>query len=368
MISENIEINEAVLSFELEGTLVGVVRFGKGHINDTFAAYTQLENGDFLRYIVQRINPHVFKKPNEVMANIWGVTEHLKKIIVEKGGDINRETLSIIKTKDGKNFFTDSQGAGWRCYPLIEDTYCYQTIEKPEHFYNSAYAFGSFQKNLSEYPAETLFETIPNFHNTPKRFERLMEVVSEDKLCRAASVKEEIEFYKARKDDCAVLVNMLNEGKLPLRVTHNDTKLNNVMFDKKTDNVICVIDLDTVMPGLAAYDFGDSVRFGASTAAEDETDLSKVNFSLELYETYARGFLEAAKDALTENEVEFLPWGAKLMTLECGMRFLTDHLEGDVYFKTHRENHNLDRARTQIKLVKDMEKCWDSLFEIIRRY
>ncbi len=367
MNKENIKLNEALEAFDFGGQLIGAVRFGKGHINDTFAVYTQ-ENDECVRYILQRVNSFVFKNPIQVMSNIKGVTDYIKNIISQSGGDVKRETLSLVNAKDGNYFFTDSDGAIWRVYSFIEDAYCFQSIEKPEHFYNSAVAFGTFQKYLGNYPAETLYETIPMFHNTKNRYKNFEAAVSADKLNRAKDVLPEIEFFKARKEDCNKLVDLLESGKLPLRVTHNDTKLNNVMIDKKTEKGICVIDLDTVMPGLSVYDFGDSIRFGANHSAEDEKDLSKVNFDIELFDIYAKGYLEAAGDTLTDLEKECLSWGAKLMTLECGMRFLTDYLEGDVYFKIHREGQNLDRARTQIKLVSDMENCWQEMYDVIKKY
>ena len=231
----------------------------------------------------------------------------------------------------------------------------------PEDFYESAVAFGHFQRLLADYPAETLYETIEGFHDTKARFRTFKNAVEKDVCGRAASVQKEIDFVLAHEDVANVFGNLQEKGEIPLRVTHNDTKLNNIMIDNVTRKGICVIDLDTVMPGLAMNDFGDSIRFGASTAAEDETDLSKVSCSMELYELYVRGFLEGCAGSLTQKEIELLPMGAKVMTYECGMRFLTDYLEGDHYFKIHRENHNLDRARTQFKLVEDMEAKWDTM-------
>jgi Ser/Thr protein kinase RdoA (MazF antagonist) len=241
-------------------------------------------------------------------------------------------------------------------------------VEKEEDFYQSAVAFGHFQGMLADYPAATLHETIPDFHNTPDRFEKFKKALREDVCGRAAEVAPEIQFVLDRESLCHELYDMLQQGRLPLRVTHNDTKLNNIMIDDATGKAICVIDLDTVMPGLSAYDFGDSIRFGASTGAEDERDLSKISCSLHLYELYVKGFIEGCEGALTETELDVLPMGAILMTFECGMRFLTDHLEGDHYFKIHRENHNLDRARTQFKLVKDMEDKLPQMKAIVEKY
>ena len=253
-------------------------------------------------------------------------------------------------------------------YDFVEDTICLQQPETDEDFYQSAVGFGTFQQLLAEFPAEKLHETIPNFHNTPDRYRAFLETLERDPMRRAAQVKPEIEFALARQAEMAALQTALKSGELPLRVTHNDTKLNNIMIDDKTGKGICVIDLDTVMPGLAMNDFGDSIRFGASTAAEDETDLSKVSCSMDLFEIYVKGFLEGCDGKLTKKEVELLPMGAKVMTFECGMRFLTDYLDGDHYFKIHREKHNLDRCRTQFKLVADMEKKWDIMQEIVAKY
>ena len=253
-------------------------------------------------------------------------------------------------------------------HPFVEGTVCLQAVEDPEQFYQSAVAFGNFQRLLAGYDASTLHETIAKFHDTRNRFANFKKALEADACGRARDVQPEIDFVLAREKDCAVLMDQLEAGKLPLRVTHNDTKLNNILMDKKTGTGICVIDLDTVMPGLALNDFGDSIRFGANHCAEDEKDLSKVNFDLDLFEIYTKGFLEAAGDALTAAEKENLPWGAKLMTLECGIRFLTDYLEGDHYFRVHREGQNLDRCRTQFKLVSDMEANWDKMSAIVAKY
>ena len=261
--------------------------------------------------------------------------------------------------------YTDEKGQSWRVYDFVEDSICLQAAETQEDFYQSAVAFGRFQDMLTRFPASTLHETIPNFHNTPERYRTFHRVLEADVCGRAASVREEIDFVLSREQAAGELQRMRDCGELPLRVTHNDTKLNNVMLDAKTRKALCVIDLDTVMPGLAAYDFGDSIRFGAATAAEDEKDLDKMRMDLELYRTFARGFIRSCP-SLTEKERETLPLGAKLMTLECGLRFLTDYLDGDHYFAIHRPEHNLDRARTQFKLVRDMEDKWEDMCRIIR--
>lgn len=359
---------EAIKNFDFAGTLKSVEPYGCGHINDTFLLVFEQENGKEEKIILQKMNKHVFPKPVELMENVMSVTSYLKKMIVEQGGDPDRETLNVIPAKDGKAYYQDSEGEYWRAYKFITDAICYEKVEKPEDFYESGVAFGHFQYMLADYPAETLHETIEDFHNTKKRFATFKKAVEEDVMGRAASVKEEIQFVLDREDVANYFTDLQEKGELPLRVTHNDTKLNNVMIDEKTGKGICVIDLDTVMPGLAMNDFGDTIRFGASTAAEDEKDLSKVSCDMELFDIYAKGFMEGCGGKLTQREIELMPMGAKVMTYECGMRFLTDYLQGDVYFKIAREEHNLDRCRTQFKLVADMEQKWDTMAEIIQKY
>ena len=302
------------------------------------------------------------------MQNIFGVTEYLRTVIRAQGGDPDRETLSYIKTKGGENYYQDTRGLPWRCYNYISDSVCYQGVETPEQFYQSARSFGNFLKQLDGYPIETLHETIPKFHDTENRLRAFKRAVQRDVKNRVRTCKKEIDFVLERAADCSVLMDGLRSGKLPLRVTHNDTKLNNILFDAKTGKGMCIIDLDTIMPGLALNDFGDSIRFGATRAAEDEPDVSKVHFELDLFEAYTKGYLETAGDVLTDAEKEYLPWGAKIITLECGMRFLTDYLQGDVYFKTQYPNHNLVRCRTQFKLVAEMEEHFDEMKAIVKKY
>lgn len=361
-------INEALEQFALQGKLVEQKPYGNGHINDTFLLAYEMQDGNQKRYILQRMNHTIFKQPEKLMENVVRVTEYLRKVIAEQGGDPDRETLNVVRTANGDAFYKDSKGNYWRVFLFIEHTVCLEKVESAKDFYDSAVAFGNFQKMLSDYPADQLHETIPNFHNTASRFRDFQKAVQSDRLGRAAIAKEEIAFALAREQDTSVLTNLLREGKLPLRVTHNDTKLNNILFDDATKKALCIIDLDTVMPGLALYDFGDSIRFGASTGAEDEKDLNKVEVDLDLFEAFTKGFLEGCGGSLTQKEIEMLPMGAKLMTYECGIRFLADFLDGDSYFKIHREGHNLDRARTQFKLVADMEKKWDALTEIVEKY
>lgn len=361
-------LEDAIYAFGFGPKCSYVKPFGAGHINETYAVYMPGEDGDELSYVLQRVNSNVFKDPSAVMENIFGVTEYLRGIIRVEGGNPDRETLCYIKTKTGCQYFEDAEGEPWRCYNFIPNSVCYQQVEKPEQFYQSGNSFGHFLKQLGDYPAERLNETIPNFHNTVKRYKTFEVAVKRDMKDRAASCKAEIEFVKLRERDCGILLQQQETGKLPLRVTHNDTKLNNILFDENTGEGICIIDLDTIMPGLAANDFGDAIRFGAATAAEDEKNLNLVHFDIELYEMFVKGYLEETKEVLTDAEIQSLAWGARLMTLECGIRFLTDYLQGDTYFRTAYPEHNLVRARTQFKMVAEMEQQFDKMQEIIEKY
>ena len=362
------KIDEAIGQFRYEGVLIDERPYGSGHINDTYLLTFELAEMGTIKVILQRMNKNIFTKPIELMENILNVTSYLRKKIIENGGDPDRETLNVIRTVDNMPYFVDSEGEYWRSYKFITDATSYDQVESPEDFYQSAVAFGNFQRLLAEYPAETLHETIEGFHDTKARFQVFKKAVEDDVCGRAASVQKEIQFVLEHEHLANVFADLLEKKEIPLRVTHNDTKLNNIMIDNKTRKGICVIDLDTVMPGLAMNDFGDSIRFGASTATEDEQDLSKVSCDMELFDLYAKGFIEGCGGKLTEKEIDLMPTGAMVMTFECGMRFLTDYLQGDTYFKIHRENHNLDRCRTQFKLVKDMEAKWDTMREIIDKY
>ena len=353
--------------FCIDGELVIVCPYGNGHINSTRKLVVE-NNGTCREYILQKINTNVFKDPDALMENYVGVTSFLRKKIQTFGGDADRETLNLIMTKDGKSYYKSEDEGCWRLMLFVENSICYERVEKKEQFYESARAFGNFQRLLADYPADTLHEIIPNFHNTPDRLRLFKEAVRSDICGRAAEVTDEINFVLAREEFAFTLENANAEGKLPIKVTHNDTKLNNILFGEKTEKPICVIDLDTIMPGYSVNDFGDSIRFGATTAAEDEVDLTKVNFDISLYELYVKGFIEGAAGGLTPTEIELLPIGAIMMTYECGMRFLTDYLQGDTYFRTSRPRHNLDRARNQFKLVRDMEQNLDKMKEIVNKY
>ena len=347
-------IEKAAYAFQLNGEPVSCVACGHGHINST----VKIDTDTGAEYVLQRINKYVFKDPVRLMGNISAVTEYLRERVTDP-----RMALHFIHTHDGKFYHVDEQGEYWRMYDFVGG-FCLDMPETKEDFYQSALAFGRFQSLLAQFPADTLYETIPEFHNTIDRYRQFKEVIAKDPCGRLAGVKAEVDFLLEREELGGTLQRMRESGELPLRVTHNDTKLNNVLLDRKTRKSLCVLDLDTVMPGLSLYDFGDSIRFGAATAAEDEKDLSKMSMDLEMFEIYAKGYMEACP-TLTDKEVEMLPMGALLMTLECGMRFLTDYIDGDHYFRTAYPEHNLDRARTQLKLVADMQNKWEEMNRIV---
>ena len=341
--------------FQLDSAPVSSERYGCGHINETYLVVT--ESGR--RYILQKISNRAFPDVAGLQENIAAVTAFIHTQTDDPYG-----ALTLIPTDEGKTWLHWGENSDWRVYDFIEGAVCLQKPETPEDFYQSAIAFGTFQQQLAEFPAHTLHETIKNFHNTPDRYRIFKEVLAKDVMNRAKDVQAEIDFVLAHEEMGGRLVGLLKEGKLPLRVTHNDTKLNNVMLSESERKPMCVIDLDTTMPGLSAYDFGDSIRFGAATAAEDEKDLSKMEMDLDLFRIFTRGFLTACP-GLTEEERKALPLGAMTMTLECGVRFLTDYLDGDHYFGIHYPEHNLDRCRTQFKLVTDMESKWDEMMKIV---
>lgn len=348
---------EKVLNrFLLKGNVLSCERYGSGHINATY----RVETDAGCVYILQKINHGIFHRVDQLMENVGAVTAYLAR--EEKDP---RRVLQFAKTRDGKYYFEDEEGCFWRVCDFVQDSISLDRPENAQDFYQSAVAFGRFQMQLKDFPAATLHETIPHFHDTPMRYAAFHRAIEEDACGRLKKVMPEVAFALAREEEAGCMMRLLQEGRLPLRVTHNDTKLNNVLLDANTREPLCVIDLDTVMPGLAANDFGDAIRFGASTAAEDEKDLEKVSMSLEMFEAFSRGFLQQCGNSLTQTEIDTLPMGAKLMTLECGVRFLTDYLAGDTYFATHYEGQNLDRCRTQFKLVKDMEEKWTQMEKII---
>lgn len=357
------ELTDILDNFSLAGRFSSCEPIDDGHINDTFKV-TYVIGGKEIHHLLQRINTDVFKDPDSLMANVNYVTSFLRDKIIAAGGNPERETLYCKPCKNGKKYFTAADGKVWRLYNFVEDSFSYNSIESPEVFFRAGQAFGNFQRSLSDFPIDRLYETIPDFHNTAKRYKNLCDSIEKNASGRAVYASAEIEFARERRNETYILTGKAAIGDLPIRVTHNDTKLNNVLFDKKTETPICVVDLDTVMPGLSLYDFGDAIRFGANTGAEDEKDLSKVSLDLNLYEQYVRGFLSTAGESLTSEEVKCLPFSAKMMTFECGMRFLTDYIDGDIYFKTAYKEHNLVRCRSQFALVADMEKKYDEMKKI----
>lgn len=353
------EIRKLCSAFQIPGDFVTAEPYGSGHINDTFAvAFDQA--GSRIRYILQRINTSIFRDPVQLMENIRRVTEHLSS----KAGD-SRSTLTLVSALDGKTWFCDADGSYWRVYLFIEHAKSYDVLRTGEQAYEAARAFGRFQADLVDLPGR-LVETIPDFHNTPKRITDLEEAVRADVCGRVKTAEPEIEFVLSRKGEAETLIRLNREGAIPERITHNDTKLNNVLIDSVTGLGKCVIDLDTVMPGLVHYDFGDMVRTGTSPAAEDERDLSKVTMRFPMFEALLRGYCSSAGAFLNPVEFEYLPFSGKLITLEIGTRFLTDYLSGDTYFKTHRAGHNLDRARTQIALVESIEQQMDRMNALVK--
>lgn len=355
---------DLIRNFDIDSEPVSFTECKTGHINSTYFVTT--ESG--ARYVVQKINDNVFKKPHEVMHNIVAVTEFLKKKIIQNGGDPDRETLTVVKANDGKPFYVDADGKTWRVYNFICNARTEDVADCPELFELVGEAFGNFQMMLSDYDASTLYEAIPNFHNTKHRFATFLASIEKNTSGRANNCTAEIEFLKAREEKCSAIVDKIATGELPLRVTHNDTKLNNIMLDNETGKPLAVVDLDTVMPGSVLYDFGDAIRSGASSAVEDETDLSKVFVKVEMFDAFAKGFIRGLDGKLSETEIKMLPVGAYVITLENGMRFLTDYIDGDTYFRTEYPQHNLDRARNQFKLCLDIESKWQELTAVVEKY
>jgi hypothetical protein len=350
--------------FAVPGQLFDAAPYGSGYINDTYLGRYQV-NGAEARYIHQRINHQVFKQPEKLMENLERVTRHLRQKIEAAGGDPQRETLNVVPTRSGAAFLRTEQGEYWRTFAFIPNTTTYDVCATPQMAYSPAYAFGNFQKLLADLPGERLHETIPDFHHTRKRFDAFVQAVQADSAGRCAECRAEIDFILQRESDAGRVVDLLASGELPERVTHNDTKLNNVLIDEASGQGICVIDLDTVMPGSLLYDFGDLIRMGTATAAENEADLSKVRLDLQLFTWLARGYLDAVRDILTPLEWELLPFGGKIITYEQAIRFLGDYLRGDPYYKIRYPRHNLDRARNQIKMVQEMESLKGEMEDVI---
>ncbi len=349
------ELRRICAKFVIYGDFLVAVPFGAGHVNDTFQL-TYDQGGVRLQYVLQRINRNVVRRPELVMENMDRVTRHLLAKIHADQAQTRRRTIRLLQTHSGEPFVVDDAGSTWRAYVFVENARAYEVLETPAQAFKVAEAFGGFQRELCDLPGPRLHETIPDFHDTPKRIERLKKAAREDSHRRLRQVRREVDFVLKREEEAGKLLALQREGSIPERITHNDTKVNNILIDDLTGDGICVIDLDTVMPGLALYDFGDMVRAGTNPAAEDEVNLDKVGMRFDMYEGFYRGFVKRAGEFLTEAERENLPFSAKLMTFEVGVRFLTDYLEGDVYFKTRRPDHNLERCRNQLKMVSSMEE------------
>lgn len=353
--------------FAVQGELVEAYEIHSGHINSTYAGSYRQDDGSVYRYVFQSINRNVFKDPFAVMKNVERVTRHINAKVLRSKRDLGGQTLNLFPARCGGTWVEDSHGGVWRCYNFIEGCVTYDVVENTRQAHQAARAFGSFQDLVSDLESSRIIETIPDFHNTPKRFQRLLDAANTDPLGRLEAVRPEFEFALAHQGMTTLLLDAVAAGAMPVRVTHNDTKINNVMIDAESDEAVCVIDLDTVMPGLVVYDFGDLMRSAVSPAAEDETDLSKIAMRMPIFEALVEGYLESASGFISATEADNLVLGGKMMTFEVGIRFLTDHLEGDVYFKTHRPNHNLDRCRTQFKLVECMEAQESAMNTFVRK-
>jgi len=353
--------------FKIAGECVSIGPYGTGHINDTYLCLFQEKSGP-TRYILQRINRHVFQEPEKLMTNIERVTAHVRGKIVAAGGDVTRETLNLIPAVTDRSYYRDAQGEYWRMYRFIAGAHTYDQVKNTEMVYEAGRAFGKFVSQLEDLDGGTLHCPIPDFHHLEKRVQAFVRALDKDRYNRSQAAKSEISFVQQRAADASRLLDLQRQGLARERIIHNDTKFNNVMIDDRSGRGLCVIDLDTVMPGLPLYDFGDAVRSCVSTAAEDERDLSRVGIDTRRFGEMTRGYLETVRDFLTAAEVDHFSWAALAMTFECGLRFLTDFLEGDLYFKTRREAHNLDRCRTQFKMVAEMERQKDALDKIVARY
>jgi len=353
--------------FLFDGRFHTAERYGNGHINETYLVRTIVEDGSTRRYILQKINHHVFRHPVRLMQNMVAVSDHIRTRVAATGADASRSSVTVVPTVEGASFTQHEDGTFWRAQVFIEGTLCIDQVEDVRHLYEAGKAFGNFQRLLEDFPAECLHETIPDFHNTPVRLRVFERAVAEDAVGRVASIAEDVRFLRERSGDASRLVDLMGQGRLPLRVTHNDTKLNNVLFDSASGEAICVVDLDTVMPGLSLYDFGDAIRFAANTAVEDEPDLDRVGLDFPMFEHFTRGYLETAGPVLTEEEIRQLCFSARLITYELALRFLSDHIAGDPYFRIHRPNHNLDRARCQMRLLLEMERHEAEMEASVRR-
>ncbi len=361
------DIKHIVREFQFKGTFKAVEELVAGNINSTYKLTYTLDNGEDVSYVFQRLNKVAFKNPYELMENIQLVTDHIAATMARQGIDPARRMLEFIPTKQGSYIHCDSRGDYWRAYIYIPDATAHNSIKDPRHFYEAGRGFGEFQRYLFDFPAGKLVETIPDFHNTTKRFYAFVAAVAEDKMGRVSKLEKEIDFFFDRRKMMNKIVALTESGELPLRVTHNDTKLNNVLIDDETGKAICVIDLDTVMPGSILYDYGDAVRYGASTAAEDEPDTDKISINMDLFKLFTDGFVSEISSTITENEIKSLPLGIEVITCELAMRFLTDYINGDEYFKINYPEHNLVRAHAQMKLLTEVEAHYDEMQDYVNR-
>lgn len=353
--------------FAIAGEFIRGKEICSGHINTTYSATYKNYNGGEDTYILQRINNYVFKKPKDVMRNVEKVTRHIHWKVLRRMKDTAGQTLNLYPARGGRNYIELPDGGLWRCYNYIEGTHTYDVVDNTKQAYQAGFAFGSFQNLISDMNPQDIVETIPDFHHTRKRFNRLMQVIEENPKNRVQNCQEEIDFIKARETDVDILLGLQENGNIPTRITHNDTKINNVMLDEETDQAVCVIDLDTVMPGIVHYDFGDMVRTITPPTEEDEEDLNKVEMRMPMFESIVEGYLDAAHQFLTDEEIKYLAFAGKLITMEIGIRFLTDYLEGDVYFKTKKDDHNLIRCKTQLKLVDRIEQQLPAMERYVQR-
>jgi len=359
------DLNGIARHFRIGGDLRGIQPLATGHINDTYIAAAD-DHGRTLRYILQRINHAVFKEPIPTMQNILRVTEHIRNKTAQSDPEFAARQLTVIAAHDGLGYHQDAGGNVWRVYNFIEDAVTHDTLASTQPAYEAARMFGWFQKMLIDLPGPPLHETIRGFHDTLRRLQVFHEILKADAFNRAKDAEREVDFLLSHAEICGVLADLVIQGEIPIRIAHNDAKINNVMLDERTGRGVCVIDLDTVMPGLSIYDFGDLVRTAACRTAEDERDLSKVAVSFSMFCALVRGFAQEMGEFLTPAERQYLAFAGKLITFEQFMRFLTDYLAGDVYYKVHREGHNLDRCRTQMVLVQsivEQEKAMNALVE-----
>lgn len=357
-------IKNVLRAFRFAGRYNHAEEFSSGNVNNTYHLYYDLTDGSTTEYVLQQINTYAFKNPEEVMCNIVRVTEYLRSTMEAAGESTDNRVLTCIPTLKGEYMHRDGEGNYWRAYCYIHDAIAYDRVERPEHFYEAGRAFGEFQRILSDFPVSELYDTIPYFHDTRRRFYAFVAAIANDKAGRAGGLEAEIDFFFDRRKMMSEIVKRIDTGEIPLRVTHNDTKINNIMIDEHTGRAVCVIDLDTVMAGSALYDYGDAIRYGACTAAEDEPDVTKIGLDLELFREFTAGFLSEIGDLLTEEELACLPLSIKVMTCELAMRFLTDYLDGDLYFKVNSPDHNLIRAHAQMRLLEDIEEKYESICRI----